>query len=79
MSESEKLDIDRDLNSATDLNQNEPEGKTFGANKNNKKNTKSIASDSYPPARGTSNTRQMGAHNRQVAQKAYRSNHASNL
>ena len=66
-SESEKMVIDRDLNSATTLNQSDLE-KSFGdKNKNNpsnnekqqhQKNTKSTISDSYP-ARGTSHNRQI--------------------
>lgn len=85
-SESEKMVIDRDLNSATTLNQSELE-KSFGAkNKNNasnydkqkqQKNSKPSISDGYP-ARGTSHNRQISQHRQ--ANNAYRSNnHANNL
>jgi len=77
VSESEKMDIDRDLNSAATLLTSEHSNTFVGSGAGHQKNTSSIGYDSYPVRNSSHAQKAAQINNRQaVGSKAYRSSYA---
>jgi len=77
VSESEKMDLDRDLNSAATLLSSEHSNTFVGSGTSHQKNTSSIGYDSYPVRNSSHAKNAAQLNNRQAGgSKAYRSSYA---